>query len=98
VLRVRHAVLHLQLLLRETAVSLPASDAERNRYRKTEEQAGPAENVASTACPQCGTRFVLLARFRIIDPAHEEPPVWMLRCVNCGYAARGELKIPDPPK
>lgn len=70
-------------------MSLPVGDAEWARYNKTADQAGPAENIVSTACPDCGTRFAMLAKFRA---SADGPPQWRLRCVNCGSSYEGDLK------
>lgn len=65
-------------------MSLPETAEEREQYDAAEAVAGPAENVVSTACPVCGVRFALLARYKYDG--------WHLRCVPCGYQTKGELK------
>jgi predicted RNA-binding Zn-ribbon protein involved in translation (DUF1610 family) len=65
-------------------MSLPAGDAEWRRYNQTAALAGPAENIVSTACPDCGVRFVMLATLRADG--------WFLRCANCDARRMGELK------
>lgn len=65
-------------------MSLPVTAAERAQFLETQGQARPAENVVSTACPQCGVRFALVA--------HLDAGGWNLRCTLCGYSGKGSLK------
>jgi DNA-directed RNA polymerase subunit RPC12/RpoP len=65
-------------------VSLPQTATERQQLRLTEAAAAGAENTVSTACPECGTRFAMLARFNASG--------WHLRCTLCGCRRTGELK------
>ena len=72
-------------------MSIPRTEDEIAQAKRTELQAGPAENVVSTACVNCGMRFATLATFRVWD-CGDGMPGWRLRCVNCGDTAAGELK------
>jgi hypothetical protein len=72
-------------------MSLPKTDAERAQHDMTAAQAGPAENVVSTACAECDTRFACLAEFRVWNTG-DEMPGWRLRCTVCGHVGMGELK------
>lgn len=65
-------------------MSLPVTDEEKVSAQVTEDQAGPTENLVSTACPDCGKRFVLLAHYGVDG--------WTLRCTRCGLHTKGELK------
>jgi hypothetical protein len=65
-------------------VSKPVTDAERAQADKTLLQAGPSENLVSTACPVCGVRFAMLARYVV--------SFWYLRCTECGAERTGEPK------
>jgi hypothetical protein len=65
-------------------MSLPETNKEIAQLHHTRQAAGPAENVVSTACPGCQTRFALVAA---LDQAG-----WHLRCTACGYHGDGELK------
>lgn len=65
-------------------MSLPQSNAEWARFNATARYAGPAENIVSTACPDCGTRFAMLAELKADG--------WHLRCTECDARAMGELK------
>ena len=72
-------------------MSAPRTPEEWERFEQTQAHAGPAENVVSTACGNCGVRFASLAQFKCWD-AGETNPYWKLRCVLCGHTSRGELK------
>lgn len=65
-------------------MSRPVTDAEREQEVITQQVAGPAENVVSTGCPECGTRFAILAKL--------DAEGWHLRCTVCGWHGDGELK------
>ena len=65
-------------------MSQPKTEFERKQFALTADAAGPAENVVSTACPECGIRFAMLARY--------DAEGWHLRCTLCGTLATGELK------
>lgn len=65
-------------------MSLPQTDAEVAQYASTLQAAGRTENVVSTACPECQTRFSVVAKY--------EMDGWHLRCTRCGRTFRGELK------
>jgi predicted RNA-binding Zn-ribbon protein involved in translation (DUF1610 family) len=65
-------------------MSEPRTDFEREQFWLTEAVADRDENVVSTACPQCGTRFAMLARC--------DTEGWHLRCTLCGCRREGELK------
>ena len=65
-------------------MSLPETDAEQEQLDKTLAARFGTENVVSTACPECGTKFAMLTRFASGD--------WGLRCTVCGVTAKGELK------
>jgi ribosomal protein S27E len=65
-------------------MSRPVTDAEREQDQRTNQAAGPAENVVSTACPGCEVRFACLVTY---DRAG-----WHLRCTLCGWVGMGELK------
>lgn len=66
-------------------MSLPVTDEEKRQCDATLDQRTGTENVVSTACPGCGTRFALLAK-------HHGGSEWHLRCVLCGYVTKGEPK------
>lgn len=70
-------------------MSAPRTAAERGQYARTARVAGPAENVVSTACPECGVRFAVLARY--------DAEGWHLRCTLCGVRFKGELKDKGEP-
>jgi len=65
-------------------MSEPRPGSEQERAELTLAQAGPAENLVSTGCPECKVRFAMLAALGAED--------WLLRCVNCGWWGRGNLK------
>jgi predicted RNA-binding Zn-ribbon protein involved in translation (DUF1610 family) len=65
-------------------MSRPVTDAESEQEQRTAARAGPAENVVSTACPECDVRFAMLAQRCATG--------WHLRCTECGWAGTGELK------
>lgn len=65
-------------------MSLPRTNEEEAQFERTWAQAGPTENLVSTACPACYARFALLGTYR--------KEGWLLRCVNCGHRCRGGLK------
>ena len=69
-------------------MSLPVTAEEKARHDATASAAGPADNVVSTACPQCHTRFAMLAKFKADG--------WHMRCTVCGGSFRGELKTTTP--
>ena len=73
-------------------MSLPTTDAEREQAQLSQRAARPAENLVSTACPDCGTRFALLASYVMLVNTQEQVPVWLLRCTVCGFKGNGELK------
>jgi predicted RNA-binding Zn-ribbon protein involved in translation (DUF1610 family) len=75
-------------------MSVPKTEGEIAQCKHTELQAGPAENVVSTACPECGLRFAMLATFRVTDTG-DDMPHWRLRCVNCGAERMGLLTPPE---
>lgn len=70
-------------------MSRPVTQEERSQERETQAMAGPTDNVVSTACPRCHTRFATLAHY-----ARDENgvPTWFLRCTVCGNRATGDLK------
>ena len=70
-------------------MSLPVTPEEKRRYSETVAGALPGENVVSTACPECHTRFAMLATWKR-DASGK--PDWFLRCVVCGTSCKGELK------
>jgi|HubBroStandDraft_2_1064218.scaffolds.fasta_scaffold1981209_2 hypothetical protein len=72
-------------------MSAPRTEEEWARHNSTQDQAGPAENVVSTACENCELRFTQLAEFKCWD-AGDTNPYWKLRCVNCGNSSKGVLK------
>lgn len=65
-------------------MSLPATSEEWKWFTVTKSCAKGAENVISTACPECNVRFVMLAYLSALG--------WSLRCVRCGWTGSGELK------
>jgi hypothetical protein len=65
-------------------VSLPQTAEEIAQFHATEAAGGLTGNVVSTACPDCDTRFAMLATF------HADG--WQLRCTVCGTRRNGELK------
>lgn len=65
-------------------MSRPKNGAERAQELRTLDVAGPTGNVVSTACPECGTRFALVAKL--------DAEGWRLRCTVCGWHGDGELK------
>lgn len=71
-------------------MSDPVTEEERLRCDLTGAGAGPAENIVSTACPACSTRFAMLARYNAEG--------WHLRCTACGWAGTGELKAHKPKR
>lgn len=73
-------------------MSAPKTLAEWAQHDMTQLQAGQAENVVSTACGQCDTRFAQLASYKCWDAGGQ--PYWKLRCTVCGHVGRGELKPP----
>jgi DNA-directed RNA polymerase subunit M/transcription elongation factor TFIIS len=75
-------------------VSIPRTEGEKTRFETTRLQAGPAENVVSTACPACGVRFVMLAHYQLTNNSPDVMPFWYLRCTVCGEERTGELKPP----
>lgn len=66
-------------------MSLPSSPEEEARLTLTLRAARGSENAVSTACPSCGTRFALLARFTLEHG-------WLLRCTLCAARFAGQLK------
>ena len=74
-------------------MSLPKTEDELAQAQRAETQAGPAENLVSTACPECGARFAMLATFRVWD-CGDDMPHWRVRCVNCGAERMGLLQQP----
>jgi hypothetical protein len=72
-------------------MSAPRTPEEWARHDATQRCAGPAENVVSTACPECGIRFACLAQFKCWD-AGDTQPYWKLRCVLCLHTFAGSLK------
>lgn len=65
-------------------MSLPQTDQEWAQYHAADAASGLTENVVSTACPRCQTRFALVAKFSADG--------WRLRCTRCGWTGEGELK------
>ena len=65
-------------------MSLPRTQAEKDRFQQTRLYAGMTENVVSTACPSCAVRFAVLANLA--------SNAWHLRCTCCGWRGIGELK------
>lgn len=65
-------------------MSAPKTDEEIRQSIETQCDAGPAENVVSTACPACGVRFAMVAKF--------DWDSWHLRCTLCGHQCKGKLK------
>ena len=70
-------------------VAVPATDAEREQEAATLRVAGRTENVVSTACPQCGVRFAVLATWGCSE---EGKAGWQLRCTLCPWRGKGSLK------
>lgn len=64
--------------------------------------ADPGDSLVSTACPNCGVRFAMLARYYLkTKPAAlagtqlklvTQGGFWGLRCINCGHICKGEPK------
>jgi predicted RNA-binding Zn-ribbon protein involved in translation (DUF1610 family) len=71
-------------------MSRPVTDAERAQEARTLQAAGPADNVVSTACPECGTRFAVVAKYARTDAYPDG--TWNLRCTLCAWRGTGELK------
>ena len=71
-------------------MSLPVTEEEKSRYNLTRAAAGAADNVVSTACPECNTRFAILAWYG--RGRFGEEPDWHLRCTVCGARCKGDLK------
>ena len=65
-------------------MSLPVTQEERDQLAATQAVAGFTDNVVSTACPNCGVRFAVLAKL--------SSDGWRLRCTLCGCTPRGELR------
>lgn len=65
-------------------MSNPVTDEEKLRASLTLSCAGMTDNLVSTACPGCDTRFAMLARY--------DAGGWHLRCTVCAYYCDGELK------
>lgn len=72
-------------------MSAPRTPAEWARHDITLNCAGQAENVVSTACPECATRFACLAQFKVWDAGNTQP-YWKLRCTVCLHTFTGSLK------
>lgn len=72
-------------------MSAPRTAEEWERHDATQNCANMAENVVSTACPECGTRFACLAQYKCWD-AGDMQPYWRLRCTLCGHTCNGTLK------
>ena len=70
-------------------MSRPVTAAEWLQFGRTEQAAGPAENVVSTECPVCRVRFAMVAKY---ERDASGKPVWNLRCTRCGHHVNGELK------
>lgn len=70
-------------------MSDPKTEQEREQFYATLAVAGWTENVVSTACSECGTRFAMLARFGHYT---DGPPGWQVRCTLCSFEGGGELK------
>lgn len=65
-------------------MSLPVTAEEKAQFTRTQQLASTTENVVSTACPGCGTRFAVLARL--------DASGWTLHCTRCHLYGKGELK------
>ena len=65
-------------------MSEPRTASEREQAEQTLAMAGQSENLVSTACPACGTRFAMLAKFYA--------DAQLLRCTVCGWHGHGQLK------
>lgn len=70
-------------------MSAPRTEEERFQAEITLQHASLAENLVSTACPGCGVRFAMLAKWQRDE---NEVPAWFLRCVRCGHQCKGETK------